>query len=40
MYIRNFVDQVEHSLDLLGTLGSLLAPGGKLTLAEVMNYYY
>jgi len=27
---------VEHSLDLLGTLGSLLAPGGKLTLAEAL----
>ena len=27
--------QVEHNLDLLGTLGTLLAPGGKLSIAEV-----
>ena len=29
------VAQVEHNLDLLGTLGNLLAPGGKLSIAEV-----
>merc|ERR1719370_1051590 len=27
---------VEHSLDLLGTLGTLLAPGGKLSIAEAL----
>jgi len=27
---------VEHNLDLLGTLGTLLAPGGKLSIAEAL----
>merc|ERR1719458_2339030 len=27
---------VEHNLDLLGTLGNLLAPGGKLSIAEAL----
>ena len=26
---------MEHNLDLLGTLGTLFAPGGKLSIAEV-----
>ena len=29
---------MEHNLDLLGTLGTLLAPGGKLSIAEVDIY--
>ena len=35
----HLVIQVEHNLDLLGTLGTLLAPGGKLSIAEVKRMF-